>query len=144
MTKQLFWPVKKVDPFDVFWELYRKYCPRMSHRPQCKKKFRSYSLDIQRTIYKDVRDRIKHYSDWQDVDRKGKRRFMRGPKPYLNSEMWLDPVEISTGGNVRDTTNEKVNDAQQIMGLKKLKKMLEDNGQDASHIDKQIEKALEK
>ena len=127
--------------FEKFWELYRKYCPRVEKKQVCKKKFKQYSLDMQRVIYKDLQDRIKHYPDWQALCPKtGKRQFMRIPDRYLTHKMWEVPVDVKAAQRgPRDTTNETVRPSQEIAGLKKLRAQYEKSGLDTTNIDKQIE-----
>ena len=131
---------KTESPFDLWWKLYKTHCHRMSRKPTCIKKFNALSLDTQRTIYQDILDRLKYYQDWQEKNENGKRQMMCGPEVYLNSFMWLDPVDKPKRvDNVRDTTNESINASQQLHSLRQFRMQLSKNGQDTSAIDEQIE-----
>ena len=131
---------KTESPFDLWWKLYKAHCHRMSRKPTCTKKFNALSLDTQRAIYQDILDRLKYYQDWQEKNVNGKRQMMCGPEVYLNSYMWLDPVDKpKRQDNVRDTTKESINALQQLHSLNQFKAQLIKNGQDTSAIDRQIE-----
>ena len=125
-------------PFDCWWGLYSKYCPRMDKKSKCEKLFVKFNIGEQRVIYQDTIDRVKHYEDWQAISEKGKRKFMRGPHPYLLSEMWECPVDKGVNGNVRDTTNEQERPEQKIAGLKKMRETLVRAGLDTGPLDSQI------
>lgn len=127
--------------FEKFWELYRKYCPRVEKKAICKRKFLQYSLEMQRVIYKDLQDRIKFYPDWQTLCPKtGKRQFMRTPDRYLTHKMWEVPVEKKgPQSGPRDTTKETIRASQELAGLKKLRAQYAKSGLDTAAIDKQIE-----
>lgn len=115
--------------------------PRMKNKPQCRKKFNSWSLEKQREVYKDTVTRLKHYKDWQAKDSDGKRTYMMAPPVYLNAAMWETPIEV-TGrheqGYVRDTSNETVNKAQELSGLRQMRAQLAKSGAGTTNIDKQI------
>lgn len=126
-------------PFDCWWSLYSKYCPRMDKKAKCEKRFNKYGLEKQRLIYQDTLDRVKYYEGWQTLSAKGKREFMKGPHPYLCDETWECPVDKkAAAGNVRDTTRLQKRPEQEIAGLKKMREMLESAGHDTSSIDRQI------
>lgn len=124
--------------FDHWWQLYSKHCPRMDKKSQCKKRFESFSEPLQRVICQDTRDRLKHYDDWQETTPKGKRKFMRGPYPYLNPKMWESPVDKKPTPQCRDTTNEQIRPEQQLAGLQAQRKLFASQGLDTSVIDRQI------
>jgi len=137
--------MKLMTPFDHFWKLFLDNSPRVSHKPQCMKKFNSYCETTQRVIYKDVSERLQHYDQWKEKTHKGKRQYMPGPYPYLNSSIWLDPSkrEERVESTVRDTTNEKLDPEVERRGLIKLRDMMAKGGHDTSALDKQLEKSDE-
>lgn len=131
----------EVDAFECWWTLFRQHCPRMKNKPQCRKKFNSWSLEKQREVYKDTVTRLKHYKDWQAKDPDGKRTFMMAPPVYLNAAMWETPIDTKgehSQGYVRDTTNEQIRPSQELAGLRNMRKMYEKQGLDTGPIDKQI------
>lgn len=126
-------------PFGHWWSLYGDHCPRMADRRKCKAIFDKQDLETQRLIYEDTRDRLKHYEDWQALNDRGKRKFMRMPLVYLRAAMWECPVDKKRAqGNVRDTTKETVRPEQDRAGLEHLRAMLLKGGHDTSQIDKQL------
>ena len=127
--------------FGFWWSLFGDHCPRMDNRMKCKKMFNSKPEKEQRLIYADTRDRLKYYDDWQEKTEAGKRKYMRAPIVYLRAEMWDCPVEKPKRcGSVRDTTKETVSPDQEKLGLIRLKDTLIAAGQDASHIERQLER----
>ena len=127
-------------PFSCWWDLYKKYCPRMDKKSKCEAKFNKYGIKKQRFIYQDTKDRIQFYDGWQTLSARGKREFMKGPHVYLCDETWDCPVDKKAArGNVRDTTKEVERPEQKLHGLQKMREMLVKAGLDTKSLDSQIE-----
>lgn len=126
-------------PFGEWWSLYGDHCPRMGDRKKCKDMFNKLNLETQRAVYKDTKDRLKSYDDWQEKTPEGRRKFMSAPIVYLRAKRWECPVDATpVRSTVRDTTKPTVNVRQEIQGLKQLKSQMERHGHDTASIDGQI------
>ena len=119
-------------PGDHWYKLFGEACLRMGDKKKCVNKFNKFPRKKQIIVYRDTAERQKHV--WEDKE------FIPGPYRYLNSEVWAEsPIVKPKKVTVRDTTNEEVNQIQDLHGLKNLLELLKMAGGDCKPIQKQIE-----
>jgi len=127
--------------FDHWWTLYRTGCTRMASKDKCKKKFERFSLELQRTVYKDTQDRLDDFEGWKELDSKGKRKYMQGPHPYLVAAPWETPLDTKTAQRtLRDTTEAYDPPKQRLLGLRQFRDKLHNDGLPTMSITEQINK----
>jgi len=125
--------------FEYWWKRFAEGCSRMAKKGQCRTKFEKYSLEIQKIIYKDTADRLKHFEGWQELDSKGKRKYMQGPQPYLVAAPWETPLDTKTPQKAhRDTSGEVVRPIQNLLGLRQFRDRLHNDGLPTMVITEQI------
>jgi len=109
------------DQFEFFWDLY-------AHKVARKPALRAWerlSLGDRRNACAGLKDRVAHDREWLNG-------FQPHAATYLNGQRWGDKWErhiprAQRPDNVRDTTNETTNLAQEQQGLARLKDMTPDN-----------------
>jgi len=130
-------------PFDHFWAAYPK--ERRTEKGLCQVNFDRFSLEEQRFIYQDMKNRAQYSQDWLDS-------YVPKTLNYLNSLCWQGGIFTKPikPDNTKDTTEDNrpeiVQLQSELVGLQRFRKQLEDSklGQGANYdsIVRQIE-ALE-